>query len=284
MSAAAIQINRLAEGLAFPEGPAFDSQGALWFVEYEGGRIARWQDGRLERFDCGGMPNGLIVDYTDRIWICDAGQNAIRRFDPRDGSWQTVADQINGVPLLMPNDLAFDAVGNLIFTCPGGSTDTPAGYVCCLRPDGMLTKIAENMVFPNGLALTDDGATLVVAETYRQRLWRGAWDAARCRWGDPQPWAEVGGTTDGPDGMALGSDGLLHVAIYSLGQVKAVDRAGRTVAVYELPGQNPTNCAFDPSGRLGLVVTEAERGLLLSLPGLGPGMSLFDGGGAWQID
>jgi len=133
------------------------------------------------------------------------------------------------------------------------------------------------MSFPNALALTDDGAVLVVAETYRQRLLRGTCDAEACRWINPQPWADVGGTTDGPDGMALGADGLLYVAVYNLGCVKTVARDGSTTAVYELPGQNPTNCAFDPSGRLGLVVTEAERGLLLSLPELGPGMPLYAG-------
>ncbi len=281
MSDIAMHIDILAEGLAFPEGPAFDSRGALWFVEYEGGNIARWQDSQLERFHCGGMPNGLAVDRADRIWICDAGQNAIRRFDPQHDSWQTVVDHIDGAPLQMPNDLAFDAAGNLIFTCPGGSTDAPAGYVACLRPNGSLSKIAENLFFPNGLAFADEGRVLVIAETYRQRLVRGVWDAASCRWRDPQPWAEVGGTTDGPDGMALGADGLLYVAIYSLGCVKAVAPAGSTAATYHLPGQNPTNCAFDPSMRLGLVVTEAERGLLLSLPALGPGIALYAGGAVW---
>jgi hypothetical protein len=38
---------------------------------------------------------------------------------------------------------------------------------------------------------------------------------------------------------------------------------------------NPTNAAFDPTNRLGLVVTEAEKGLLLSLPEVGPGVTLF---------
>jgi hypothetical protein len=60
--------------------------------------------------------------------------------------------------------------------------------------------------------------------------------------------------------MALGDDELLYVA------------------VFDLPGSNPTNVAFDPAGPLGLVVTEAERGDILCLPELGPGAHLFDGG------
>lgn len=80
--------------------------------------------------------------------------------------------------------------------------------------------------------------------------------------------------------MAAGQDGLIYVAVYSAGQVKAVARDGTIARVFDLPGANPTNCAFDPSGRLGLIVTEAEKGLLLSLTGLGLGLPLFAPNGA----
>lgn len=270
-----MQPELLAAGLAFPEGPALAPDGALWFVELEGGTLTRYDAGNLARYACGGAPNGLAFDHAGRAWICDAGQRSVRRFDPATGNWMTIVDARAGAPLLAPNDLAFDPRGNLLFTCPGESTTEPEGYVCCLRPDGGLLTIADGLFFPNGLAFADDGQTLIVAETYRQRLWRGAWDAAGCQWLDPQPWADVGGTTDGPDGMAFGADGLLYVAVYSLGCVKTVNRNGETVAVYAVPGNNPTNVAFDLSG--GLVVTEAERGLLLRLPWLGPGAVLYNG-------
>jgi gluconolactonase len=169
----------------------------------------------------------------------------------------------------MPNDLAFDGHGNLVFTCPGDSTSEPIGYVCCLHANGTLTTIAETLYFPNGLAFSDNGHTLIVAETYRQRLWRGTWDATAGRWLDPQPWAEVPGGSDGPDGMAWGTDGCLYVAIYGDGCVQALDNLGATVAAYKTPGRNPTNIAFDPTGRLGMVVTEAEHGQLLHIPSLG---------------
>jgi gluconolactonase len=54
------------------------------------------------------------------------------------------------------------------------------------------------------------------------------------------------------------------VAVYGTGRVKAVDERGEIVDELQLAGGNPTNVAFDPSGRLGMVVTEAERGELLS--------------------
>ena len=131
------------------------------------------------------------------------------------------------------------------------------------------------MYFPNGLGFAEGDRVLVIVETYRQRLWRGDWDAEAMQWTNARPWANIPGGVNGPDGVALGEDGLLYVASYGTGCVKAVNVEGEIVRELLLPGRNPTNVAFDPSGRLGLVVTEAEKGMLLSLPEVGPGVPLF---------
>jgi gluconolactonase len=264
----------LAEGLAFPEGPAFAPDGSLWLVELKGGNLCRWSDGTLSRISVGGEPNGIAIDAQGRVVFCDAAECAIRRHDPATGLTETLASTLESKPLFKPNDLAFDSAGNLIFTCPGDSRTEPTGYVAVLKPDGSVSRVASGFYFPNGLAFTSDGGHLVVAETRRQRLWRGRWDAVNGRWLAPRPWSSVGGTI-GPDGMAFAADGRLHVAIYSGGAVKVVAADGEVEEVIDVPGANPTNCAFDTSGRLGLVVTEAENGRLFSLPSLGPGAPLF---------
>ena len=105
---------------------------------------------------------------------------------------------------------------------------------------------------------------LAIAETSRQRVWKGRWDRDNARWIDPEPLAHID-TPIGPDGMATDEDGLLYVAAYGAGRVVALDPSGLCVGSYTVPGMRPTNVAFDPTGKLGLVVTEAERGLLLSL-------------------
>lgn len=255
----------LADGLEFPEGPAFTADGLLWFVEYKGGRLVRVRDGQLERIEAGGAPNGIAIDAQGRVWFCDAEQRAIRRYT--EGQCETVCTHVDGEPLYKPNDLCFDGCGNLLFTCPGDSRTEPLGYVCCLRPNGGVHRIATGMYFPNGLALGADGRTLIVAETYRHRLWRGAWDPAACDWSNAAPWAVAGGPI-GPDGMAFHPSELLYVAVYGQQVVRIIDAAGKVVGELKTPGRNPTNVAFDPSGRLGLVVTEAEEGCVWSLPGL----------------
>jgi gluconolactonase len=275
-----LEIQVLLRDLDFPEGPAFDPEGSLWCTELGSGNLVRLKDGKPERIPTRGRPNGLAFDHRGRAWICDSGQNAIRRFDPGTGQWETLLDEVGGKPLQSPNDLAFDRQGNLIFTCPNYANNQPTGYVGCLRPNGTAVKIVEGFYRPNGLDLADDGAALVVADTYRKMLFKGAWNAETCAWDDPAPWAQVGGS-EGPDGMLPGGDGLLYAAVFGDGVIRVVDANGQVVNSYALPGANPTNVACDPAGKLGLVVTEAEQGLLLSLPGVNPGAAIFDGGEAW---
>ena len=264
----------LAKGLNFPEGPAFDSQGRLWIVELKGGNLAYLENGKLTRIPVGGEPNGIAIDGEGRIVFCDAGNCSIRRHDPATGETVTMVDSVYGERLFKPNDLAFDTADNLVFTCPGDSRTEPTGYVCVLTAAGDVRRVASGYYFPNGLAFSPDGRHLIVAETRRQRLWRGRWDANRALWLAPRPWASVGGTI-GPDGMAFTKEGLLYVAIYSGGAIKVVGMDGEVEEVIPVPGANPTNCAFDPSGTLGLVVTEAETGRLFSFPTLGAGALLY---------
>jgi|GEM_PF-120920 len=260
------RLGELARDLRFPEGPAFAPDGSLWAVELKGQSLVRVYEGAVMRFPVGGSPNGLAFDAQGQLWFCDAGQNAIRRFDPATGQTVTVVDSVDGHPLDGPNDLAFDRAGNLVFTCPGNSRQEPTGYACVRTPDGTVRKITTGKYFPNGLAFRSDHKELVIAETYRHRLWKGRWDEARATWTEEAVWATVEGPKGpgGPDGMAFGEDGNLYVAVYGTGAVHVLNRAGQLAYRIELPGKNPTNCAFDPGGRLGLVITEAEQGRVLT--------------------
>jgi len=275
-----INVKVLADGLDFPEGPAFDLEGNLWCTELGAGNLVRWSEGKVERIPTQGRPNGLSFDRQGRAWVCDSGQNSIRRYTPETGVWKTIVDNIDGLPLQSPNDLAFDRDGNLVFTCPNFADTRSTGYVCCLKPDQSIHKIAEGLYRPNGLDFLPGGEELVIADTYQKSLFKGDWDAAKCDWKNEGIWADVDGA-EGPDGMVPCADGMLYVAVFGLGVIKALDANGKLVNSYSLPGNNPTNVAVDPSGKLGLVVTEAEKGLLLSLPDIKPGVAVYDGGEAW---
>lgn len=272
------RLTVLADGLDFPEGPAFDAVGDLWCVEMRAGRLARRRpDGRLERFDVGGAPNGIAIDAVGGVWFCDADQGAVRRLDAHTGRCVTVVDSVDGRPLDRPNDLAFDAAGNLVFTCPGNSRTEPTGYVCALSPAGECTIVADGLYFPNGLAFAP-GGELILAETRRQRLWRGGWDPAARRWLAPKPFCQTMGAPIGPDGLAIDSDGLIYAAIYGGGLVQIFTSDGAHEGLLPTLGANTSNCAFDPSGALGLVVTETERGQILGFEIEARGARLYAGG------
>ena len=275
-----LEYSVLADGLDFPEGPAFAPNGELWCTELLGGSLVRLTAGKLERIPTGGRPNGMAFDSQGRAWVCDSGQNAIRRYDPSSGTWQTILERIDGEALLAPNDLVFDRKGNLLFTCPNFASEEPEGYIVCLTERGQARKIGTGYYRPNGLEFVDGGKALVVADTLQKTLFKGCWDADSLSWQEPSVWAKVGGK-DGPDGMALGGDGLLYQAVYGDGVLRVVEKGGAVVREIRTMGSNPTNVAIDPTGKLGLVVTETEKGRLLNFPGVLPGAVIYTGARVW---
>lgn len=261
-------IRVLARGLRFPEGPAFDADGRLWCVEQEGESLHCWErNGATHRIHTGGRPNGAVV-RDDYLWFCDSGYNAIRRLHLPTGQLETVLDRIAGQPLSNPNDLSFDELHNLVFTCPGPAEGDHLGSVAIYRPNGSAEIIADGLDYPNGLAWLPGASTLLIGETHRQRIWCGYWDGDALSWENLRVWTTVveapnGEPLPGPDGMCVGPDGNLYVTVFGVGQVRVFSPDGQFLRAVDLPGRNPTNCIFDPTGDMGLIVTETERGELL---------------------
>ncbi|HEV8461075.1 MAG TPA: SMP-30/gluconolactonase/LRE family protein [Gaiellaceae bacterium] len=114
--------------------------------------------------------------------------------------------------------------------------------------EGQFAEAASGLVFPNGMVITPDGQTLLVAETFAARVtaFRVAPDG---RLGSRWTWAEFGDSTTWkdvreakasgvllPDGIALDAEGCLWVGDASSGAIVRADDAGRILERISFPG------------------------------------------------
>ncbi len=110
------------------------------------------------------------------------------------------------------NEIVVDGRGNVYvnnigFNFPG--EDFAPGLIALVRPDGSVRKVADDVAFPNGMAVTGDNSTLVLAESYGNIL--TAFDiAANGTLSNRRPWADLG--EDVPDGICLDAEGAAWYA------------------------------------------------------------------------
>lgn len=269
----------LLKDLDFPEGPVFDLTGNLWFVEIRGGNLCSWDGLKLTRVKVDGTPNGAMVDRNNKIWFCDSALGQIRQYDPETRLFKTLCNCTDDGNLLKrPNDLIFDSAGNLLFSDHADGRQNSLSTICVL-PKGanQANIISANKLFTNGLALTKNGRRLIFSETYNQQLWIGDWNPVELKLENECLFAKAGEGPWGPDGIAFDEYENLYVTIFNEGKINIYSPAGELTAAIESPGSRPTSCAFDPSGKLGLVVTEADKGELLSFPAVNKGLPIFYG-------
>jgi sugar lactone lactonase YvrE len=154
----------------------------------------------------------MCIDFLPdgRLLVVDSAQRRLLRRE-QDGSLVPHAD-LSGVSMKPWNDIVVDDRGNayvntLGFDFPSG--EFAPGVVVRVTPGGTVTPVADDVAFPNGMAITEDGATLIVAESYADRLTAfdiGADGSLRNR----RVWAETPG--DHPDGICLDADGAVWYA------------------------------------------------------------------------
>ncbi len=272
-----IYSETLITGLYFPEGPVFDFEGNLWFVEIKGGNLSRWDGKTLQRFHVVGTPNGATIDKNSDIWFCDSLRGEIRVFHPKSDAFETVCNTTtDGVRLKRPNDLIFDAAGNLLFSDHADGREKRESIICVLPNGAKKAKVvSENKLFTNGLALYNNGKTLVFAETYNQQLWIADWNAEKLELTNERLFAKAGNGPWGPDGIAFDEHENLYVTIFNENKINIYSPNGELLDSIDTIGSRPTSCAFDPAGKLGLVVTEAERGEIIAFPNLGKGLPIY---------
>jgi sugar lactone lactonase YvrE len=217
-------VTLLADGLAFPEAPRWHD-GRLYFSDFYTHKVhALGGHGRLELIcEVAAQPSGLGFDSARRLLIVSMADRRLLRLD--NGQLSVFAD-LRATADYHLNDMLVDGDGRAYVGNFGSDVDTqdirPTSLIV-VDPDGTHRLAAEDLVFPNGMALTPDGATLLVAETFAHRV--TAFDRAPDgSLGGRRVWADFGGVpartlgdvltshSVAPDGIALDASGALWVA------------------------------------------------------------------------
>jgi sugar lactone lactonase YvrE len=203
----------LMEGVAFGESPRWH-EGRLWFSDWGAQEVvAVDEQGNRELVVSVEFPAfPMCIDFAaDGGLLVVAGRDGrLLRREP-DGSLAVYADlgELSGHPW---NDIVVDGAGsayvdNIGFDFPEGQF--APGTVALVGADGTARQVADGLAFPNGIAITSDGGTLIVAESYAERLTAFAIDGdGGLR--DRRVWAETPG--DHPDGICIDSDGAVWYA------------------------------------------------------------------------
>jgi sugar lactone lactonase YvrE len=215
----------LLDNLGMPES-ARRHDGRLWFCNWtEQQVVAVDADGKTEYFD---VPvehlMGWSIEWTPDGRLLTTGDK-LRRYEP-DGSITVLADQ-------RANEIVLDAHGNIYldgadFDFAGGEEPKP-GWIKLVTPDGTIREVADDIQFPNGMVLTPDGRTLVIAESFAGRL--TAFDV--------QPDGDltnrrVYAENLGPDGICLDAEGAIWTQTGSEGVVRVAD-GGEILERIDLP-------------------------------------------------
>jgi len=254
------RIDTLLEGLTFPEGPRW-RDGRLCFSDFYSHRVLTVDlDGASATVvEVPAQPSGLGWTPDGRLLVVSMLDRRLLRLDA-DGL-AAVAD-LSGLATGPCNDMVVDAagrayVGNFGYDRHAGQ---PPRDACLARvdPDGAVTAVADRMMFPNGSVITEDGSTLIVAETHARRL--TAFDlAADGTLANRRVFADLG---EGyPDGICLDEKGAIWFADPRRKGVYRVREGGRVEQTISTGDRGAYACMLGGADRRTLFVcTSAASG------------------------
>ncbi len=235
-----------ATGLAFGESPRWHD-GRLWVCDWVAGEVLSYDatgQGRVE-LTVTGLPFSLDWHPDGRtVLTCTEGVVTAEA----DGSLTAY-----GATGQAFNEIVVDPAGHTFVNAPGfdlmGGEEPKPGFVWVVRPDGSSDQVADGVWFPNGMAVTPDGGTLVVAESYGNCL-TGFDIGPDGSLTNRRVWADLG--EDNPDGICLDAEGAVWYA--------------------DVPHQH---CVRVAEGGEVLEKVEADRGCFSCMLGGEDGQTLF---------
>jgi sugar lactone lactonase YvrE len=246
-----LETKLLLEGLQFPEGPRWRDE-KLWFSDMNTRKVMTVDlQGNAEIIvEMENSPSGLGWLPDGTLLIVSMEEERLLRFET-DGLKEHA--DLSSLATYRCNDMVVDKkgrayVGNFGFDLEGGKFK-PAEIIM-VTPEGDAQIVADNMVFPNGTVITPDDKTLIVGETYGNRLTAfniledGLLEGRRV-------WANLPSLL--PDGICLDAEGGIWFAAPGSGKVFRVLEGG--TVTHEVKGSaQPFACMLGGPDRRTLFV------------------------------
>lgn len=215
--AAGLTPTRLAGGFCFGEGPRW-FEGLLWFSDMLGEALHTVDlHGSMTTVALPGhTPSGLGFRPDGSLLIASAHDRQVLCYD--GDAISTVADLSELVPADL-GDMVIDTAGR----CYIGSQAYSGGVIVRVDPDAGVHTVATDLDFPNGMVITPDGGTLIVAESIGRRL-TAFTVGADGGLGDRRVFAD--GLDGPPDGITLDAAGGVWTSMTLAHQFERITRGG----------------------------------------------------------
>jgi sugar lactone lactonase YvrE len=205
------ELQTLLTGLAFGESPRWHN-GRLWFSDFGAQEVVAVDlEGKSEVIArISGAPMGLGFLPDGRLLIVSMRDGLLLRRE-HDGRLLAHAD-LSHLSRYPWSDMVVDGrgnayLGNLGFNFPGG--EFAPGILALVTPDGEARPVVDGCAFPNGMVVTPDNSTLILAESYGHRLTAFDIDASGSL-SNRRVWADLGG--DYPDGICFDAENAVWYA------------------------------------------------------------------------
>jgi sugar lactone lactonase YvrE len=255
----------LVDTLRFPECPRWH-EGKLWCSDFFARRVIQVDlHGQLQTVaQLEDMPGGLGWTPQGRLLIVAAFTRRLLQLEG-DGLGE-VAD-LSSLVSAPNNDLVVDGqgrayIGNMGYVF-GQGTPQP-GSILLVTSEGSTRVMADGLAFPNGMVITPDGQTLIVAESHAARL--TAFDiepdgslSHRRAWAQFEDFGNYGATPGQitPDGICLDAQGAVWIASPNTREVLRVKEGARISDRLPL-STIPMACMLGGEGRRTLFIATTE--------------------------
>lgn len=267
------ELKTLLTGLGFGESPRWH-QDRLWFANWGKQEIVSIdQNGKSEvmvRLPFPSFPFSIDWLRNGSLLIVSTSDRPLLRQQP-DGSLVTHAD-LSKLPSLGWNEIVVDGRDNIYINGGElGSKNPASGIIALVAPQGAVRQVADGLAFPNGMAVTPNNSTLIVAESFGKRL--TAFDiAANGSLSNRRVWAEL---KDGvPDGISADSEGAIWYADVPNKRCVRVREGGEVLQTVNVD-RGCFACMLGGKDRRTLFIVAAEwHGFEHMMEGLGTGQVL----------